>query len=327
MDRLQWSEKYRPKTIDDLVIDSIISTKLHNMLKDYTIPNIIISGVPGVGKTSTIRCIANHLYGKYKKDAVFEFTVSEDRGIKVVQDTITRFCKKKMSIGKKSNYAKHKLIIIDDADNITPKAQQLIDMLIEQYHETTRFAFSCNNSYNIIEAIQSRCTILRYQRLSTEKIIERLTNIADNEGVKYTKKAIESIAFMAQGDMRSAINNLQLAHSSFGKLDEKKIVKLCDEPQPVQIETIINHCRESDIYTVVVKLKDLLEMGYSPSDVALGTLNVLKYMSKKDNDPILIKYMREISQTCMVISKGVVTDLQLTGCFMQMVKLSINAKK
>ena len=107
-------------------------------------PNIIITGIPGIGKTTTILCIAKNLIRKYFEEGVLELNASDVRGVKTVQETIEYFCKKKLQIDE--NFANHKIVLLDEADNMTKKAQQSINNLMEQYQDTTRFAFTCNNS-------------------------------------------------------------------------------------------------------------------------------------------------------------------------------------
>ena len=98
----------------------------------------------------------------------------------------------------------HKIVLLDEADNMTKKAQQLINNLMEKYRKTTSFAFTCNNSSDIIESIQSRCIILRYKRLDNKKVHERIKYICDNEKIKYTDKGLSSIILTSEGDMRQA---------------------------------------------------------------------------------------------------------------------------
>src|ERR1700744_3148564 len=167
--RTPWIEKYRPKSIYDLILDKKMFDKIKKIIDDKDMPNIIIMGVPGIGKTTTIKCIARGLFGKFVNDAVLELNASDDRGIKAVQETIMNFCKKKLDLNEDDNgdqckiipkikkYADHKIIILDEADNMTIKAQSQINNLMEKYHKTTRFAFTCNISEDIIESIQSRC--------------------------------------------------------------------------------------------------------------------------------------------------------------------------
>ena len=154
---IPWVEKYRPTNIENLVLETPIYNKIKKIIDDKNMPNIIITGLPGIGKTTTILCIAKILLGKYFEQGVLELNASDDRGIKAVQDSIIYFCKKKLEM--EEDYAQHKIVLLDEADNMTTKAQQLVNNLMEKYHSTTRFAFTCNNSSDIIEAIQSRCII------------------------------------------------------------------------------------------------------------------------------------------------------------------------
>ena len=190
-------------------MDPVTLNKFYKIIGELDMPNCIITGNPGIGKTSTLACLAEHLYGPFKHEAVLELNASDDRGIKAVKDSIIHFCKKKLVI-KKKKYAKHKLVLLDEADNMTPKAQQLINNLMEQYIHTTRFTFTCNNSCDIIEAIQSRCIIFRYTRLQNDQIIDKLKNICILENVEYDIEGLETLTFLSQGDLRQAINNLQL---------------------------------------------------------------------------------------------------------------------
>ena len=246
---------------------------------------------------------------------------SNDRCIKAVQDSIIHFCKKKIVI-KENEYTKHKLVLLDEADNMTPKAQQLINNLMEKYIHTTRFAFTCNNSSDIIESIQSRCIIFRYKRLQDYQITNKLQNICEIENIEYDMDGLETLTFISQGDLRQAINNLQLTFSSYNKVNKESIYNLCDEPQPYIIKNILISCKNNDIKESLTQLKNLFDKGYSSSDIAISILNVLKSVKIEEIDEqIKIKFMKEIAQTCIVISRGIDSYIQLTGCIAKMALL------
>ncbi len=315
---IPWTEKYRPTNVDDLVIDKNTYNKIKQIIKEKDMPNIIITGVPGTGKTTTILCIALQILGKYVKEAVLELNASDDRGIKTVQESIVNFCKKKLNMDDDdvSKYARHKIILLDEADNMTSKAQQLINTLMTRYHDTTRFAYTCNNSSDIIEAIQSRCIIFRYRRLSSEQVIGRLKYICEQEGnVIYTKKALEAIVTISNGDMRQAINCLATTHNGYGKVSVSNVYKLYDKPPPIVIENIFISCKNKDLKTAISSITQLLEKGYSGADITMSMLNTLK-MAKLDelDEKTKIKFSKEISDTCLAINRGVRTNLQITGC-------------
>jgi replication factor C subunit 2/4 len=177
---IPWIEKYRPVKIEDVIADENILTEINNIIKTKNIPNMIFTGTPGIGKTTSILCIARKLYGPYMKDAVLELNASDERGIKTINNGIIGdFCNHKMpykdeDIGK---YANHKLIILDESDNMTEKVLPVISNLMDMHHRTTRFVFTCNTSSKIIESIQSRCKIIRFTRLNIDMIADRLENI------------------------------------------------------------------------------------------------------------------------------------------------------
>jgi replication factor C subunit 2/4 len=314
--QLPWIEKYRPKHIDDIILNNNTLTKINKIIEEKNMPNIIITGIPGIGKTTTIKSIANKLYGKNVENAVLSLNASDDRGIKIVEELITNFCKKMLNIDT-NKYAHHKLIILDEADNITSKAQHLINKKMTEYNKTTRFAFTCNKSSDIIEAIQSRCIILRYLRLPKEKIIEKLKYICKMENIIYHDDAINEIAILSQGDMRSAINNLQIIYNGLNKITITNIYKVCNKPQPIILLHLLKCCKELKIKESFEILENLKNKGYSNSDIILGILNVLKLLDKNNNDITEKDKMFIINETCKkayIISKGVTSDLQVYSC-------------
>jgi len=309
---IPWIEKYRPRILDDIVLDKVTANKISRIIADKDMPNIIITGVPGIGKTTTILCIAKALLGRNYREGVLELNASDDRGIKTVQDSIIYFCKKKLDLG--DAYAKHKIIMLDEVDNMTKKAQQLINNLMEQYHKTTRFAFTCNSSSEIIEAIQSRCIILRYARLTSEQTISRLKYICEKEKVDYNESGLKALVNTSQGDMRKAINNLQLTFNGYGKVTTEAVYKLCDKPHPLTIKDIFTACHNKDIKNALKSFLILREKGYSNSDISLSMINLLKSSNVDEfTEETKIKYLNEICKTSLVISKGIDSSLQITG--------------
>ncbi len=314
---IPWVEKYRPITIEDLVLDDCVLNNIKKIVEEKNMPNIIFAGIPGVGKTTTILCIARQLLGKYMDQAVLELNASDERGIKTVQESIIYFCKKKMDIPaeKDITYAKHKIILLDEADNMTIKAQQLINNLMETYHHTTRFAFTCNNSSDIIEAIQSRCLILRYVRLTNEQITKRLKYICSVEKINYTEDGLETLIANAQGDLRKAINNLQLVYNGYIDITTDNVYKLCDKPHPTTIKNIFLACYKKNLKDALSQLDELRSSGYCGSDICISMTNTLKSTKIDEIDEeTKIKYLEDISKTCIIISKGLDKPLQLTGC-------------
>lgn len=322
---IPWTEKYRPNNLEDLLIDDITKSKLSKIIQTKEMPNILITGGPGEGKTSTVLLLAKDLLGLNYKEGFLELNASDERGIKTHTNVIN-FCKKKLHFDKENpeNYAKHKIILLDEADNMTKKAQQSISNLMEVHKNTTRFAFTCNNSGDIIEAIQSRCMIFRYNKLNQEQITQRLKYICNQENIKYTEDGIKALVIISDGDMRNAVNNLQVmynskAYSLNGGVTQKNIYKLSDKPKPQVIKKILLLCYKKDIYNAIIEINLLRDKGYSTADILNCMQNLIIYDEVKEiNVSTLHYYLIETSKTIHAINQGIDTSLQLNSCIISL---------
>jgi replication factor C subunit 2/4 len=186
------------------------------------------------------------------KDAVLELNASDARGIDVVRNKIKMFAQKKVTLPQ----GRHKIIILDEADSMTKGAQQAMRRTMELFSNTTRFALACNTSSKLIEAIQSRCAILRYTRLSDHQIIKRVREVLQTEKiVEWDNEGLEAICFTAQGDMRYALNNLQSTFAGTGFVSADNVFRVVDQPHPLTIQSIIRSCDTGDITTACDQLK------------------------------------------------------------------------
>lgn len=217
-----WIEKYRPQKLNDIVGNAEAVERLQAIAQMGNLPNIILAGPPGIGKTTSILCLAHEMLGESYKNAVLELNASDARGIDVVRNKIKLFAQKKVTLPP----GRHKIIILDEADSMTAAAQQALRRTMEIYSTTTRFALACNNSTKIIEPIQSRCAVLRFTRLTDTEVYSRLKIVSEAEGVTVTDAGYEAIIFSAEGDLRNALNALQSTASGFGIVDADNVFKV-----------------------------------------------------------------------------------------------------
>ncbi|KAL6052979.1 Subunit of heteropentameric Replication factor C (RF-C), variant 2 [Balamuthia mandrillaris] len=264
---LPWVEKYRPSKIEDIVGNEEAVSRLKIISEEGNMPNLIIAGPPGTGKTTSILALARSLLGDSYKEAVLELNASDDRGIDVVRNKIKSFAQQKIRLPP----GRHKVVILDEADSMTSAAQQAMRRTMEIYSNTTRFALACNISSKIIEPIQSRCAILRFSRLTDKQILKRILEVMEAETVPYNEDGLEALIFTAEGDMRQALNNLQSTYSSYGFISKENVFKVCDTPHPEIVEQVIQHCLDGDINNAQSTLELLWHQGYSAVDI-LGTL-------------------------------------------------------
>uniref|UniRef100_A0A448YVS4 AAA+ ATPase domain-containing protein n=1 Tax=Pseudo-nitzschia multistriata TaxID=183589 RepID=A0A448YVS4_9STRA len=310
--QVPWIEKYRPRKLEDVVGNEETLVRLQAIAKDGNLPNLILCGPPGTGKTTSVHALAHELLGDSYKDGVLELNASDARGIDVVRNRIKSFAMNKVTLPK----GRHKIIILDEADSMTTAAQQALRRTMEIYSNTTRFCLACNVSTKIIEAIQSRAAILRYSRLSHEQILANLLKVCQAEEIPYTEDGLEAILFTAEGDMRHALNNLQAA-SSLAKgagdmVNQKSVFQVCDQPHPTIVRDIIDSCGRGNLHEAIEQLDELWSSGYAASDI-IGT--VFKVTKAHDSLPEgeKLEFLREIGFTHMRISNGVNSYLQLLG--------------
>ena len=285
-------------------------------------PHVIISGMPGIGKTTSILCLARQLLGDAYKEAVLELNASDERGIDVVRNRIKAFAQKKVTLP----LGRHKLVILDEADSMTSGAQQALRRTMEIYSNTTRFAFACNASNKIIEPLQSRCAILRYARLTDAEVVKRLLSVCEAEKVEYSDDGIAALIFSAEGDMRQAINNLQSTSAGFGLVNGENVFRVVDSPHPIKVQAVIKACWEGKVEQAVEGVQELWGLGYSCHDIISTMFRVTKSIPGV-SEHARLEFIKEIGFTHMRILEGVQTLVQLLGCVAKLCKVNMKAER
>ena len=324
---LPWIEKYRPSTTENIKIVDNIKQQIMRMINTKTVPNIILEGPPGVGKTSTIRCIAKEIYKKYYKHMVMELNASDERGIKI-QEPIDNFRKMMVHIDPEDIdiIPKFKMVILDEADNMTEKAEHIIGDFIQHSVSDLKFAFTCNTKEKIMSSIQSGCHIIRYPPLTDSIVKRRLLEICSCEKIYKPNMKSEdkqdlhegliAITIICNGDLRMAINILQLTFDRFEKITSENVYKIQYKPHPEISKDIMMACISGDLSAATKLIVDLKMSGYSGTDIMTGLRLALRLDICKDiPENIKMEIWKKTCHASYNISKGLDSStLQIVGC-------------
>jgi len=308
-DFLPWVEKYRPKTIDEIISHAQNIDTIKKLLIGGSLPHLLFHGSSGTGKTSTIMALAKEIYGNNIRLMVMKLDASDDRGINSVREDIKGFAEKSNMFQKGV-----RLIILDEVDSMTFDAQFALRRIIEKYSATIRFCLICNYENKIIPAIRSRCANFRFSNIDIKHICFKLNQIAQSERIKFEPNVIETIASLAKGDLRKAINLIQ----SISMQTNFITIQLCWEtagvPSNEEITYIFNILYNKNInfdqaYHLISKL--IKNQGYSLS-IVLKEL-IIEIIN---NESILINsysIISDLSDLENMVTKSTFGDIYITS--------------
>jgi replication factor C small subunit len=259
-----WIEKYRPKTLNDIVGQDNIVERLKAYVKTKNVPHLIFAGPAGTGKTTSALALSREFFGEeIWKQNFHELNASDERGIGIIRGKIKDFTRTS-PIGK----TRVKIIFLDEADSLTPEAQAALRRTIEKYTHICRFILSVNYSSKIIEPIQSRCAIFRFTPIKSEHIKKYLRKIATKEKLEITTDGLETLIFISRGDLRKAINTLQVGASINKKITEDILYETSSTARPEDIKILINTAIDGNFISARNQLYNfLIKNGLSGEDI------------------------------------------------------------
>ena len=305
-----WVEKYRPKTIEDCILPENIKKTFSDFLNRGEIPNMLLSGPPGVGKTTVAKALCNQLGVDY-------YVINgSDEGRFL--DTVRNNAKNFASTVSLSSDARHKVIIIDEADNTTSDVQLLLRASIEEFQNNCRFIFTCNYKNKIIEPLHSRCAVVEFGIKGKEKpkiqaeFFKRLNFILDQERCESDKKVLVELINKHFPDWRRILNECQ-RYSVGGKIDSGILVHFSD----VKVNDLVKNLKEknfpevrkwvvsnldNDSSVLLRRIYDSLSDSLVPSSIPAAVLVIAKYQYQvafvADQEINMLACLTEIMVEC-----------------------------
>ena len=295
-------EKYRPKTLNEIIGQDHVVEALKEIAKKEEKPHMLFVGPSGVGTTTAAMAFEREIFGKYWRNKFIELNASDERGIDTVREKIKRIA---LTKGEK-------ILFLDEADALTPDAQQALRRIMEKTRDTI-FILSCNYEYRIIDPIKSRCARFIFKSLKKEDILKRLIYIIQQEKIvvspnEDTKKALLLIVDYSEGDMRKAINLLEEVITSKKELSPKNVLMLL--PRDV-IYDAIDKALNGDFFTAKRLLEDAyISAGYDAKQLIN---QILKAIEKIRDDNIKIKLYDKVAELDYRITVGSNPLIQLIG--------------
>ena len=309
-DEFLWVEKYRPKTIDDCILPESTKKTFLDFLDKGEVPNLLLSGPAGCGKTTVAKALCNQL-------GVDVYVINgSDEGRFL--DTVRNNAKNFASTVSLSSDAKHKVIIIDEADNTTPDVQLLLRASIEEFSGNCRFIFTCNYKNKIIEPLHSRCAVVEFSVNAKQKPIlqaeffKRLVSIVDRERIESDKKVLIELINKHFPDWRRVLNECQ-RYSVGGKIDSGILAHFSD----VKVNDLIKNLKEKDFPQVrkwcvdnldndpavlLRRIYDSLSSSLVPTSLPAAVLILAKYQYQiafvADQEINLLACLTEIMVEC-----------------------------
>lgn len=261
-DTAVWTEKYRPRTFDDVVGQDEVVKRVKAFVEQGNMPHLLFSGPAGTGKTSLAIVIARKLFGDDWHGNLLELNASDDRGINVVRENVKDFARTR-ALGD----VPFKIIYLDESDALTPEAQHALRRTMENYTRTCRFILSCNYSSKIIDPIQSRCALFRFKPLSEKAMASILAKVKKQEKVTVEPAAEKALIEVSDGDVRRLHNLLQSCAVVSGKVTEQLVFELASVARPKEITEVLSLAAQGKFIDArKMLLKIMLAYGFSGLD-------------------------------------------------------------
>jgi len=263
MENTLWTEKYRPKTFEEVKGQKEIVKRSKAFIEKKNMPHVLFAGPAGVGKSTLALVMARQLFGENWRENFLELNASDERGIDVIRVKVKDFARTR-SIGD----VPFKIIFLDECDALTREAQQALRRTMENYTATTRFILSCNYSSKILDPIQSRCTLFRFRPLEKEEIFKIIDKIVKEEKITIDEEGKQALYDVSGGDCRRVENILQSCAAIEDKITAQSVHSIASVAKPKEVKEALELAIDNKFIDSRNKVLDImLKYGLSGLDL------------------------------------------------------------
>jgi replication factor C small subunit len=320
IDILPWTEKYRPKKLDDVYGQSEIIRSLKAFVKAKNMPNLLFAGPPGVGKTTAALAMASEMFGGGMQGNFTELNASDERGIDVVRGRIKDFARS-IALGD----APWKLIFLDESDSLTSEAQHALRRTMEATSGVTRFILSCNYSSRVIEPIQSRCAVFRFAQLQEADVRKMLEHVAKHESLKVDEDALNALFYVSEGDMRRALNAMQGCAMHSSHITADLVHRISSRAKPKEVLEMVQLALAGDFAKSRENLdKLIIHYGLSGEDILNQVYREIPNLQIPEKKKVVL--MDRIGEYNFRLVEGASERIQIEAMLAQFVLIGSEGK-
>ena len=312
MNDFLWVEKYRPQTVDDCILPDDVKATFKSFIEKGEIPNLLLSGTAGVGKTTIAKALCNELGA----DSYVINGSDEGRFLDTVRNQAKTFASTVSLVGG----SKHKVLIIDEADNTTNDVQLLLRASIEEFQKNCRFIFTCNYKNRIIEPLHSRCSVVEFgitgkaKMELSQQFFKRVNTILGTENVEFEMKVVAELIKKYFPDWRRVLNELQ-RYAAGGRIDSgilsiigdakmDKLVEALKQKNFTNVKSWVVHNIDNDVTSLYRQIYDTLYTKLEQQSIAAMVLIIADYQYKAafvaDQEINLLACLTQLMMECNV---------------------------
>ena len=318
---IPWTEVYRPKSLADLKQD--YADRMAALTAKGEQPSYLLLGKPGIGKTTTAGCLAHDLFGQHEgkpldprilQGAYTIINASDERNATDVFERIKAFARFPMPLVKTHPHlaTTKKLFVLDEADALTTKAQELLSLLMEEHGDHLQFVLTGNDAGKIHKNIKSACLMIYCTYPSLEHQCVYLKALCDKEGIPSTRAGLEALVEFSQNDLRQATNAAQSVAVTQGRVDETTVKAVCEEASSELIQDWLIACWFYSDEEAREALNTILQTGYMAKDLVYSLRYALiEAPPHRIPSPVILRWLEALADLMLDNGPLVATPIQL----------------